>query len=128
MIIFNKVYFISAVLIFAIEVLIALFVHDKFVRPYGGDILVIILLYCLIMSFFRLSVLTVAMTVLIFAFLVEFLQCLNIVEKLGLEKSSVAGIIIGSSFAWLDLLAYIVGGVIVVIFEKFFVLKNKPGN
>jgi len=29
-----------------IEILIALFVHDEFIRPYVGDALVVIVLYC----------------------------------------------------------------------------------
>ena len=31
-----------------IEILIGAFVHDAFVRPYVGDVLVVILIYCLI--------------------------------------------------------------------------------
>jgi hypothetical protein len=68
MITFNKNYFGLAILIFIIEVLIALFVSDSFVRPYLGDVLVVILIYCFIKSFLRLSVLSLAMGVLVLAF------------------------------------------------------------
>lgn len=115
---FNKHYFGLAILIFVIEILIALFVHDDFVRPYLGDVLVVILIYCILKSFLRLQVLTVAIFVLIFAFAVEFLQFINIVDKLGLEKSRIVTIIIGTSFSWIDLLSYVAGIAIVLIVEK----------
>src|SRR5688500_7980064 len=121
---FNKNYFGLTILIFAIEVFIALFVHDNFVRPYVGDILVVILLYCFIKSCLPLSVMTVVVLVLAFAFTVEFLQSLYVVEMIGLERSKVARVVIGSSCSWLDLLAYVVGIIIVVMLEKVFGSKK----
>ena len=125
MLAFNKRYFGLFILIFAIEVFIALFVHDNLVRPYVGDILVVILIYCFIKSFFRLPVMVVAIAVLMFAFMVEFLQYLKIVEELGMERTSAVGIIIGSSFAWLDLVAYIVGVIMVLIIEEKLFSRNQ---
>lgn len=124
MITFNKNYFGSAVLIFAIETLIAIYVHDNFVRPYLGDVLVVILIYCFLKSFFKLPVLITALVVLAFSFVIEFLQFLNIVEKLGLEKSIIARTVIGTSFAWIDLLTYIAGIAIVLIAEKYWLKKE----
>lgn len=117
---FNKYYFGFTVLIFFIEVLIALFVNDNFVRPYLGDVLVVILIYCFIKSFLKLPVMPVAVFVLIFSFIVEFLQFLNIIEKLHLEKSKIARTIIGTSFSWIDLLTYIIGISIVIFFENYW--------
>jgi hypothetical protein len=119
---FNKNYFGLAILIFIIEVLIALFVHDRFIRPYLGDVLVVILLYCFLKSFLKLSVLTAALGVLIFSFMIEFLQFLHIVEKLHLEESKFARTVIGTSFSWIDLLTYVVGISIVIIIEKYWKL------
>lgn len=119
MLTFNKNYFGIAVLVFCIEVLIALFVHDQFVRPYLGDVLVVILIYCFLKSFLKLSVLTAALFVLVFSFTIEVLQFLNIVEKLHLEKSKIARTVIGTSFSWIDLLTYVVGLLIVIAVEKY---------
>lgn len=124
MITFNKNYFGSAVLIFTIETLIAIYVHDNFVRPYLGDVLVVILIYCFLKSFFKLPVLITALVVLAFSFVIEFLQFLNIVEKLGLKKSIIARTVIGTSFAWIDLLTYIAGIAIVLIAEKYWLKKE----
>lgn len=124
MLTFNKHYFALTILIFLVEVLIALFVNDNFVRPYLGDVLVVILIYCFIKSFLKLPVLTVAVFVLIFSFTVEFLQFLNIIEKLHLEKSKIARTVIGTSFSWIDLLTYIIGIAIVILIEKYCLKKE----
>lgn len=124
MITFNKNYLGLASLIFGIEVLIAIYVNDNFVRPYLGDVLVVILIYCFLKSFLKLPVLVAALLVLAFAFTIEFLQFLNIVEKLGLEKSKMARTVMGTSFAWIDLLAYIMGIAIVLIAERYWLKKE----
>lgn len=120
MLTFNKKYFFLSIILLIIEVLIALFVHDKLIRPYLGDVLVVILIYCFIKSFLQLPVLPAAIFVLLFSFGIEFLQYLNIVEKLGLQNSKIAITVIGTSFAWIDLVCYIAGIIIVLFTEKIF--------
>ncbi|WP_373553291.1 DUF2809 domain-containing protein [Haliscomenobacter sp.] len=115
---FNLRYFIYTVLLFAIEVLIALFVHDQFIRPYIGDFLVVILIYCFVKSFLNTPVVLTALGVLVFAYTVEFLQYFRIVEVLGLQHSRAARIIIGSAFEWQDMLAYTMGILAVVLVEN----------
>jgi len=116
---FNKIYFGLAALLFAIEVLIALFAHDDVIRPYVGDVLVVMLIYCFVKSFFDTPVVKTALCVLLFAFAVEGLQYLNIVNRLGLKDSKIAAVIIGSSFSWIDIITYIIGIGFVLFFEKF---------
>ncbi|PVX46469.1 uncharacterized protein DUF2809 [Flavobacterium sp. 103] len=128
MLTFNKNYFGFAILLFSIEVLIALYINDRFVRPYLGDVLVVILVYCFLKSFLKLPVLTAAIAVLGFFFTIEFLQFLNIVEKLGLEKSKTARTVIGTSFSWIDLLTYIIGITIVLIIEQYWHKKQMIKN
>lgn len=102
-------YFSFAVLIFTLEVFIALFVRDNFVRPYLGDVLAVVLIYCFFRAFLRVEVVPAAIFVLLFAFTIEWLQYVHIVEKLGWERSKLARTIIGTSFSWGDILAYVVG-------------------
>jgi uncharacterized membrane protein len=45
---FHKTYFLLAVLLFVIELLIALYLHDRFIRPHVGDFLVVI--FCIAFS------------------------------------------------------------------------------
>jgi uncharacterized membrane protein len=115
---FHRNYFGLTVLLFVIEVLIASFVHDKIVRPYIGDVLVVILIYCFVKSFLNIKVLTAALLVLLFSFSIETLQYFNLVEKLGLEHNKIARIVIGSSFGWVDFVAYSLGVLIVLAVEK----------
>lgn len=125
---FNKNYFLVTILVFISEVFIALFIDDSFVRPYLGDVLVVILIYCFVKSFLKLPVLLVTLFVLLFAFTIELLQYINLVEKLGLEKSKVARTVIGTSFAWEDLLCYVVGIVVVIVIEKYTQQSKKRTN
>lgn len=117
---FNRTYLLLTILLFVIEVCIALFVHDNFIRPYFGDVLVVILIYCFVKSFLKISVTKGAIAVLLFAFLVETLQYFTIIEVLGLQNNRLARTVIGTSFAWEDILAYIAGIVIVIVSEKIF--------
>lgn len=114
---FSKAYFILTIFLFLTEVLIALYVHDSFIRPYFGDVLVVILIYCFIKSFLKVPVLPLAIGVLLFAFTVETLQYFAIVKKLGLEHSRLANIVIGNSFAWADIWCYVAGIAVVLIAE-----------
>lgn len=118
MLTFDKNYFVLTILIFFAEVLIALFVNDAFIRPYLGDVLVVVLIYCFLKSFLKLPVLPVAVFVLLFSFAIELLQFLNIVERLHLEHSRIARTVLGTTFSWMDLLTYIVGIAIVIMIEK----------
>ncbi len=117
---FNRNYFILTILLFLIETAIALYLHDNFIRPYFGDFLVVILLYCFVKSFVNVSVWVAAGLVLLFSFAIEIAQYFNMVEKLGLQHYKVAKVVLGNSFAWMDLLAYILGILIVISIEKIY--------
>lgn len=124
MLTFKRNYFILTVLLFIIEVLIALYVRDRIIRPYGGDVLVVILIYCFIRTFFKWPVVPVAIGTLLFAFLVETLQYFKIIEILGLQDSKFFRIIIGTDFAWADMLSYTIGIAIVLLAEKLPLQKK----
>lgn len=108
----------ATLFLFLIEVLIALYVHDRIIRPYIGDLIVVILIYCFVKSFLNTPVWPTAIGVLIFSYTIEVLQYFDLVSLLGLQDSELARIVIGRSFAWADLLAYTVGIVILLFFER----------
>ena len=91
------------------EIFIALFVHDGFVRPYIGDVLVTILLCCFARIFIPNSVRALPIYVFVFATLVEVAQYFNIVKLLGFENNKLFSTLIGTSFSWIDLICYAVG-------------------
>lgn len=115
---FNYRYFLIFALLLTTEILIALFVHDAIIRPYIGDLLVVILIYCFIKSFLPLHPFKTAAVVLLFALLVEVMQHFKLAELLGLQHSKAAMIILGSSFDWKDMLAYAVGTVLILLAER----------
>ena len=121
---FKRLYFIFTILLFIIEVLIALYVHDRIVRPYIGDVLVVILIYCFLRSFLDISVFSAAIATLLFAYLVEIGQYFNMVIVLGLQECKIARIVIGNSFGWIDLVAYTLGVGLVFAIEKIVSQRN----
>ncbi|AXT59833.1 DUF2809 domain-containing protein [Aquimarina sp. AD10] len=127
---FHKKYFILTILVFLIEIIIAMYIDDAIIRPYFGDTLVVFLLYYGVKTFFNLPVLKTALFVLLFCYFVEIMQYFKVIYFLGLQESKLARIVIGSSFSWMDILAYTLGFLLIVwlentsSFRKFLDVKN----
>jgi Protein of unknown function (DUF2809) len=111
---FNLKYFYGAILLFLIEVSIAVFFDDSLIRPFVGDVLVVILIYCVIRAFWQIRVLPLALSIFGFACLVEGLQYFQFVDVLGLRPYKLLVVILGTSFDWKDILAYALGTAIVL--------------
>lgn len=109
--------FIIFCIIFLIEVLIAKFVDDSIIRPYVGDILVVILIYCFIKAFIQTKSIYIVVSTVLFAYLVEIGQYFHIADLLGVENK-ILQIMIGSSFSWGDILCYTIGGTACYLFYK----------
>jgi hypothetical protein len=106
---FNRNYFLLFLLIFIIEIVIAKYVHDSFIRPFVGDSLVVVLMFAFLKFFLLIENKIIALGVLLFAFFVETMQYFNLIKILGLEHNKLMCIILGTTFAWEDFLAYTVG-------------------
>lgn len=100
-----------------IEVLIAVFVRDRFVRPYLGDALVIPVLYCLIRAFWSRPPRLLPLWVFLFAALVELGQLFGLVERLHLERSAILRIALGSTFDPADILCYAAGALLLFAWQ-----------
>jgi hypothetical protein len=120
---FNSKYFSLALLLLITEIIIATWVHDSFIRPFGGDFLVVILIYCMVKSFIDTPLSPTILGVLLFAYLVEISQYFHLVTLLGLERSTAARIIMGTSFSWMDMLMYTLGMLLVLIIELWRMQK-----
>ena len=79
--------------LFVVETLIALFVRDAFIRPYMGDVLVVILVYCFVRMFITRPLRWLPLWIFLFACCIETLQYLQL----------------GTSFSWWDIVCYAVG-------------------
>ncbi|WP_188465791.1 ribosomal maturation YjgA family protein [Bizionia arctica] len=114
---FNKTYFLLFITLLITEVLIAKFLTTGFIRHTFGDYLVVILLYTFFKSFLLIKPFKVAISVLLFAFLIEFLQLCNLLKWLGLQNNTLAKLILGSTFHISDLVAYTLGIITILIIE-----------
>ena len=112
------------IFLFVIEVLIALFFHDDFVRPYVGDMIVTILVWSFARIVFPKKLKLMSLYVMIFATLIEVGQYFNYVELLGVQNNPVLVTIMGTSFAWADIACYAVGCVVAAVADLFLFRKR----
>lgn len=101
----------------SLEIFIAAYLHDRLVRPYGGDLLAVVFLYCLVRSVAAVPNGPTVGAVLLFAYGVEISQYFHLLAHLGLAQSGLARLVLGSHFAWGDMLAYTLGALTVVAVE-----------
>jgi Protein of unknown function (DUF2809) len=122
---FNKIYFIISVGFLFIEILIGVYMHDQIIRPYGGDFLIVIMLYCMGRAFLNLRVILVAFSVLLFSYFIEWTQYLKLANWLHLPRHSLGRILIGDYFAWTDIICYTLGILTVLIIERIINQKSE---
>ena len=116
---FNLKYFLLSILIFFVEVLIATVLKDQFfIRAYLGDVIVVMLLYTLVKSFFITNDTKLILGIFAFSCLIEFAQFFKIADKLGFPEGSLMYIVVGNSFSWIDILCYGVGCLILYLLVK----------
>ncbi|MGB0869065.1 MAG: DUF2809 domain-containing protein [Flavobacteriales bacterium] len=107
-------------ILFGLETLIALYVHDSFIRPFLGDVFVVVLLYFFVRIFISTQKNSILVGIFLFACSIEVLQYINIVKVLGLEQNRLATIVIGTTFDWMDILAYFIGCLGIFFFTRFY--------
>lgn len=110
----------------ATEVCIALFVHDSFVRPYLGDVLAVVTVYCGARIVFPQRFGWLSAAVMALAVGVELLQLTNLSALFG--EGSFMAVLLGSTFDPHDLLCYAVGGTVCVICDVFICLRRRSEN
>jgi hypothetical protein len=117
MLCFNVRYCWLALGLLLTEIIIALWVRDPVIRPYGGDFLATILVYCLLRSVVQTRVGPAAAAALLVSYLIEGMQYLDALHRLGWQHSRVLRVVLGSHFAWGDMLAYTLGTLAVLLLE-----------
>lgn len=105
------------VVLLLIEIAIALWVNDAFIRPYGGDILVTLLLCCLVRIVFPENVRGLPLYIFLFSVAVEIGQYFDFVALLGLADSVFFSILLGRSFAFADIVCYAVGCAVFAVLD-----------
>ena len=108
-----------------IEILIALFVHDDFIRPYVGDIIVIAVIYYFVRIFFPDGLKYLLLYIFAFSVMIEFAQLLEL-TKLVSGDNRFLEILLGTFFSVWDIVCYAAGFIIVGIIET--VIKKQQGK
>ena len=107
-------WFYGAGCLLCLEIFIAAFMHDRIIRPYVGDLLAVVFLYCLLKSFAAVPTAPTVLAVLLFAYGVEISQYFHLAARLGLGHLQLALVVLGSHFSWLDMLAYTLGALLLL--------------
>lgn len=118
-------YLVAFIVVFFIECIIAIYVHDAIIRPYVGDILVVILLYCMVNALIPDKIRLLPLWIFIFAVLVEFMQYFKVLEILRLEHITFLRIVLGSNFDWKDVICYGIGCMLLSIHSKKWISFRK---
>ena len=111
-------------ILLGIEILIGLYA-DGCVRSYLGDVLVVILLYtiCRTISPDKPKTWFILPTaILVFSFIVEFLQMWGFCDRFGITNKFLR-IIIGTGFSVVDLISYFIG-IIPCYIAEYILFKN----
>lgn len=122
---FSPTYLLLTIILFFVELAIALFVKDTVIRPFVGDVLVVVLIYCFLRIFLQIYYWKVALGVLLFACTIEILQYFDYVKLLGLENNRILSVAMGRTFEWTDFVAYFTGFLLIILLE-FLLGKRNP--
>lgn len=121
----RRIYLIVAFSLTAVELLIAFFAKDGFIRPYLGDFLVVIFLYCWVRGLTDLTISTALIGILLLSYTIEFLQWIHLIDRLHLSENRAAGLILGTCFSVSDIVCYTLGIIFCAIAERF-IAQKKP--
>lgn len=102
----------------AAVIFIALFVNDKFVRPYFGDVLIVGVICAFLRIFLPHKIRLLPIFTAVFAVGVEVLQYFDFVSLLGLADNPVLSVALGRTFDVKDIICYAVGGILFYSAEK----------
>ena len=97
------------------EIIIAVYVTFPFIRHFVGDILVIPLLVFFLKIFIKTPDNKLIISTVFFAFMIEIAQLFHFVDVFHIQNN-ILRTMIGTTFAYTDLLAYVLGGAITYYF------------
>ena len=114
----NKNYLFAFFVLLFVEIMIALFVHDAIIRPFIGDVLVVILMYTLIRGVVKKQINRLPIYLFLFALTIEVTQYFHLVDHLNLQNNRFLSTIMGNSFDLKDILCYLIAAILLILWEK----------
>lgn len=113
----RRIYAACALVLFVIEVCIALFVRDTFIRPYVGDALAVAFVYSALRAALPMGLRQALAISLGIAFAIEVGQYFHVLDLLGLGDNVIARTVLGYGFEIADFIAYGAGAAAVLVVE-----------
>lgn len=117
------IYGVLFIIILIVEILIALFVHDNFIRPYIGDMLVTVLICSFARFFIPEKIKVLPILVFLFSTLVEIGQYFDFVKLLGIDDNPFISTLLGRTFSVADLICYAMGCILFAVVDC--IIKKK---
>jgi NAD/NADP transhydrogenase beta subunit len=116
----------AALLLLAIELAIAAFLHGGLVRTHVGDGLAVILVFASLMALLhRLRPVPAILLSLAIAVAIELAQGIHLLARIGLAGHPVTEAMLGTSFDGWDLIAYGAGAALVFAIER---ARHRPAS
>ncbi len=109
------------ILLFVTEIIIGIY-GLGIVRAYVGDVLIVMLLYCLIRIFTKALPRTLPLWMFGLGCAAEIMQYFHLSDLLGFERGSLPATLIGTSASWWDVVSYAIGAAL--IYAAMFVLHK----
>ena len=117
------IYAVLFVLLMLIEIYIAAFVTNVFVRSYLGDVFITLLICFFVQAVIPKKISLLPIWVFLFALAVEIGQYFDVVKLLGLDDYKLISVWFGRCYSFYDVICYAVGCLIFVVVD-FLLLKR----
>ena len=117
------IYAVLFVLLMLIEIYIAAFVTNVFVRSHLGDVFITLLICFFVQAVIPKKINFLSIWVFLFALAVEIGQYFDVVKLLGLDDYKLISVWFGRCYSFYDVICYAVGCLIFVVVD-FLLLKR----
>lgn len=114
----KKFYILATLLVFTVELCIAIWASPGFIRGFLGDVLAVIFLYTLLRTITAWGLESSALISIVFAFSLEFFQLWNGFTHKG-PRYLWLETLLGTTFDPWDLLAYLIGFCCIYLLENY---------
>lgn len=117
-----------ALAFFAVEVVIALWWRDRFVRPYLGDVLAVAMVHFGLRGVTPLNSASAAACAFGLGVAIELGQAAHVLALIGLQHSALARVVFGGVFDPADLVCYGLGGVLALLADRLTARQSVLGS
>ena len=117
------IYAVLFVLLMLIEIYIAAFVTNVFVRSYLGDVFITLLICFFVQAVIPKKISLLPIWVFLFALAVEIGQYFDVVKLLGLDDYKLISVWFGRCYSFYDVICYAVGCLIFVVVDFLFLKR-----